>query len=115
MFLTPLLVAVDSLLLGLAEGWKGTCVPEDPEQISAGARTDWVGSKCFRGSKNIRAGKRLVDPLAPRCPIDRSTAVGRAMTILSDMAAPAAVTVEPPGETWLAEALKFYFYFIFIN
>ena len=86
--------------------------PEDPGQISAGRPTNGVGSKCFRGPKNIRAGKRLVEPLSPRCPIDCSIAVRRAVTVLSDVVALAAVTIEPPSETWLAEELKFYFYFI---
>lgn len=86
--------------------------PEDPEQLSAGRPTNGLGSKRFRGSKNIRAGKRLVEPLGPRCPIDCSTAVGCAVTVLSDVAALAAVTIEPPSETWLAVEVKFYFYFI---
>lgn len=34
------------------------------------------------------------------------------MTVLSDVAALAAMTSEPPSETWLAEEVKFYFYFI---
>lgn len=58
---------------------------EDPELLSAGGQTNWVGNKCFRESKTIRTGKRLAEPVTPRRPRNCSTAVGCAVTVLSDM------------------------------